>query len=153
MIKNIRDSYKQYKKQNDNAVDIKIYVLLTGEYNKFLIEKVLEGEEVSLPSRLGTFLIIGRKQKITFDEKGNVKGLAPDWVKTKKLWDSNSKAKEKRQLVFHTNDHTDNIRYKILWSKNRSLVENKTLYSLRFTRHNKRAVYSNILKGKEYRIR
>lgn len=149
-MKNLRDSYKMYKKECDNPVDIKTYLLIAADYNKFLINKVLEGEEVSLPARMGTLSIIGKKQKVRFDEEGKVIGLAPDWVKTKKLWDENPEAKKNKKLVYHTNEHSDNIRYKFSWSKFRVLVENKTLYSLRLTRTNKRAVHKKIINGQEY---
>lgn len=148
--KNVRDSYKLYKKSTTNPVDIKDYIIYANEYNKFLMNKVLEGNEVTLPSRLGTLSIIGKKQKISFDENGKIKGLAPDWVKTKKLWDSNEVAKEKKQIVYHTNNHTDNTRYKFFWSKQRILVQNKILYALKMTRDNKRKVHFLIKEGKQY---
>ena len=148
--KNVRDSYKLYKKSTTNPVDIKNYIIYANEYNKFLMNKVLEGNEVTLPSRLGTLSIIGKKQKISFDENGKIKGLAPDWVKTKQLWDSNEIAKEKKQIVYHTNSHTDNTRYKFFWSKQRILIQNKILYALKMTRDNKRKVHFLIKEGKQY---
>lgn len=151
-MKNLRESYKLYKESVENPVDIKTYLLITGKYNKFLIDKVLEGKEVTLPSRMGTLSIIGKKQNIKFDEDGKVMGLAPDWVKTKKLWEDNEQAKKDKKLVYHTNAHSENVRYKYLWSKRNVLVENKTLYSLRLTRTNKRAVHQKILDGAQYKI-
>lgn len=148
--KNTRDSYKLYKKSTTNPVNIKDYITYTNEYNKFLMSKVFEGYEVTLPSRLGTLSITGKKQIISFDENGKIKGLAPDWVKTKKLWDSNEVAKEKKQLLYHTNTHTDNTRYKIFWSKQKIIVQNKILYSFRLTRENKRKINSLIKEGKQY---
>ncbi len=148
--KNLRDSYELYKQDVKDPVNIKTYILIATEYNKFLMDKVLDGEEVTLPSRLGTLSIIGKKQKVSLDEDGKIKGLAPDWVKTKQLWDSNPQAKEKKQLLYHTNSHTDNTRYKFFWSKQRILIQNKILYSLKITRDNKRAVHNLILKGKQY---
>lgn len=150
MKRNLRDSYKKYITTTDNPVDIKTYLLITGDYNKFLIDKVLDGHEITLPSRMGTLSIMGKRQEIKVDEEGNIKGLAPDWVKTKQLWESNPEAKERKQLLYHTNAHTDNTRYKYFWSKSRVLVENKTLYALRMTRNNKRAVHSKIVQGKQY---
>ena len=150
-MRNLRDSYKLYKQSAVDPVDIKTYLLLAADYNKFLIDKVLTGKEVTLPSRMGTLSITGKKQEIKFDEDGKVTGLAPDWVKTKELWANNPQAKKEKKRIFHTNDHTDNVRYKFLWSKKNVLVENKTLYSLRLTRTNKRAVYSKILKGAQYK--
>ena len=148
---NLRESYKLYKKTAENPTDIQEYLLLAAEYNKFLIKKVLEGKEVTLPSKMGTLCIIGRKQKIRFDKDGKVIGLAPDWVKTKKLWDSNPIAKAEKKRVFHINSATEGVRYKFLWSKKNVLVQNKTLYSLRLTRTNKRAVHANILNGAQYK--
>lgn len=150
MCRNIRDSYKLYRQSVENPVDVKIYILYANEYNKFLVEKVFNGDEVTLPMRSGTLSITGRKQKVSFDEDGKVKGLAPDWVKTKQLWDSNSHAKEKKTLLYHTNSHTDNTIYRFLWSKKRILTENKILYSLKMTRDNKRRVHNLIKEGKKY---
>lgn len=150
--KNVRSSYNQYKKTTNNEiVDSKTYIDYANEFNRFLAEKVIEGYEITLPSRLGTLSIIGKKQKIRFDEDGNIKGLAPDWVKTKKLWEDNPEAKAKKQLLYHTNSHTDNTIYKFLWSKNRILITNKILYSLKMTRTNKRAVNELVTKmNKKY---
>lgn len=150
-MKNLRESYKLYKKSVDNPIDIKRYLVLAADYNKFLLEKVLDGKEVTLPSRMGTLSILGKKQIVKFDEEGKIKGLAPDWVKTKQLWESNPEAKKAKKLLYHTNSHTDNVRYKFLWSKKNVLVENKTLYSLRLTRTNKRAVHQKILDGAQYK--
>ena len=151
MHKNLRDSYKFYKAESINSVDIKMYLDIVHGHLKFMMNKVLEGEEITLPSRFGTLSIIGKKQNIRFDEQGNVQGLAPDWVRTKELWDRNEEAKKNKQLVYCTNEHTSSIRYKFLWSKNRVLVTNKTLYALKMTRTNKREVSNRVKNGKEYK--
>lgn len=147
--KNLRDSYKKYIETTESPVDIKTYMLINSDFNKFLVNKVLEGKEVTLPARLGTLSIIGRKPNLKFEE-GRVKGLAPDWVKTKKLWNENEEAKEKKTLLYHTNSHTDGYRYKWNWSKRNVMIENKTLYSLQMTRTNKRAVHKKIIEGTPY---
>lgn len=149
-MKNLRDSYKLYKETAVTPVDIKTYLLICGNFNKFLCKKVLNGHEVTLPSRFGTLAIVGKEQKVRFDEQGNVVGLPPDWKKTKELWARNSKAAKNKTLVYCTNEHTSNIRYKFLWSKKKVIIENKTLYSLRMTRTNKRAVHKLLIEGKEY---
>lgn len=148
-MSNLRDSYKKYLQTTDNPVDIKTYLMLSSLYNKFLIGKCLQGNEVTLPSRMGTLSIVGRKPRTRFEE-GKIVGLAPDWVKTKELWDSNPAAKERKQLMYHTNAHTDGVKYKWNWSKMNVLVENKTLYALRLTRENKRAVHKLIIQGQQY---
>ena len=148
-MKNIRNSYKTYKKLSVAPVDIKTYILITTGFIKFLMKKVLEGDEVVLPARIGVFSVVGKRQKVTI-ENGNIKGLSPNWVRTKQLWAKSEDAKHRKQLVYNTNEHSDKLRYKFLWSKRRSLVENKNLYSLRMSRANKRELANRIFKGQEY---
>lgn len=152
-FKNVRDSYKLYKESTDNPVDSKTYIAYANEYNRFLVSKVLEGYEVTLPMKSGTLSIVGRKQKMKIGDDGKIKGLAPDWVSTKKLWDSNPEAKERKQLLYHTNEHTDNVIYKFLWSKKRMITENKILYALRMTRENKRSSNSLFKEGKQFKTK
>jgi hypothetical protein len=151
MIKtNIRDSYAAYKKEAANPVSLEDYVHLTGEYHKFLLEIVLAGHKVSLPCRLGSLEIEGKKVKVKIDENGNIKGLSPDWQKTRKLWEEDAEAAAQKKLIFHTNSHSGKIRYKFLWSKKKVLVANKLLYTLVMTRTNKRTLAQHIKNGKEY---
>ena len=116
-MKNIRSSYREYKKNFSNTVDIKTYIEISTKYIKFLMSKVFEGEEVTLPARLGTIRIVGTRQEVKVDENGNIKGLSPNWKKTKELWDSNSEAKANKKLIYNTNEHSSGIRYKFIWSK------------------------------------
>ena len=109
-------------------------------------------KQEKLTERLGKLSIFGKKVKVRIED-GEIKGLAPDWVKTKELWESDSTAKERKQLVYHFNEDTNGIRYKFSWSKNRVLVSNKTLYTLRMTRTNKRELSKLVREGKEYLIK
>lgn len=147
---NLRQSYKQYKENVNNPLGINDYLKINADYNQFLMDKVLVGHEVTLPVKFGTLCVIGRKQKPRFDKDGKLLGMSPDWVKTKKLWAENPKAKAERKRVFHINSHTDGVRYKFLWSKVRVMVGNKTLYALRVTRANKRALHKRIIAGNNF---
>lgn len=148
-MKNIRNSYKDYKKKSDNPVDINTYITLTTGFIRYLMNLIFEGNEVVFPARLGTFSIVGRKQKLKIED-GKIKGLSPNWVKTKELWKSSEDARLRKQLVYNTNDHSDNLRFKFMWSKKRSVVENKTLYTLIMTRANKRELSKRLKEGSEY---
>lgn len=149
---NIRSSYKYYKQDNQDPVDIKIYVDLCNNYNKFLSDKILQGEEVTLPERLGTMQIVGKKQKVKFDENGKP-NLAPDWVKTKELWQNCEECKQEKKLVYHLNSNTDGVRFKLHWSKKNCIIKNKSLYSFQLTRTNKRNIHAKINEGIEYFIK
>ena len=153
MKKNLRDSYKQYKTSTKEPVECKQYLDISTAYIKFLMTKIFAGEEVFLPARLGTMAIKGRKQNISIDEHGNVKGLAPDWARTKKLWAQDPESAATGKIVYHTNPHTNGLRYRFYWSKNRVLVKNKTLYSLKFSRTNKRELAKRVNSGSEYLIK
>ncbi len=149
-MNNIRSSYKYYKSQVEDPVDIKTYLSVVSDFIQFLMDKVFDGFEVKLPARLGSFQIVGRKIKPKLDEQGNVVGLAPNWAETKKLWDSNEEAKKNKELVYCFNEHTNGVKYKFLWSKKNVNVKNKTIYSIKFSRANKRRINSLLKEGKEY---
>ena len=149
---NTRDSYVVYKNMSDNPINISEYVQIINQFMKFLILKLLSTGEIILPERLGRLSIFGKKVNVRIED-GEIKGLAPDWVKTKQLWDSDEEAKNNKQLVYHFNEETNGIRYKFAWSKNRVLVSNKTLYNLRMTRSNKRELSKLVREGKEYLIK
>lgn len=149
---NTRDSYVVYKNMSVNPINISQYVQIINHFMKFLSSKLLSTGEIIIPERLGKLSIFGKKVKIRIED-GKIKGLAPDWVKTKELWDSDSIAKQNKQLVYHFNEETNGIRYKFAWSKNRVLVSNKTLYNLRMTRSNKRELSKLVREGREYLIK
>lgn len=149
---NINDSYVVYKNISNDPVDKSIYLQITNQFMKFLSSKLLSQGEINIPERLGKLSIYGKKVKVKVED-GQIKGLAPDWVKTKELWESDKEAKNKKQLVYHFNEETNGIRYKYVWSKNRVLVSNKTLYNLRMTRTNKRELSKLVKEGKEYLIK
>jgi len=149
---NIRDSYERYKELSDNPMDIKSYVNLINNYNKFLTSKIFEGYEITLPARFGTMMVTGKKQDIKYDDDG-LPRLPVNWPNTWQLWKNNPEAEKRNQKIYFTNEHSDGVRYKFFWSKKRILVSNKNLYSLRMTRKNKRNLAAFINDGKEYYIK
>lgn len=151
-MNNLRDSYKLYKEKTEKPIiDIKTYLDIVNGFMKFIMSKVFEGYEVRLP-RIGTVSIVGNKIKPRIGEDGEIKGLAPNWAETKKLWDKNPTAKANKQLVYCFNEHTNGIRYKLLWAKKGVIIQNKKVYTLKFSRANKRKVNKLANEGKEYYV-
>ena len=136
---NIRSSFKRYSKEAEKPVEIKDFVSIANNYMEFLMDKVIEGEEVTLPAKLGTLFIQGTKKKLAFNKDG-VPLLPPNWGETKKLWDRNPEAKANRKVVYCLNEET-------------SGVVNKLYYNIILTRANKRAIHKRIKEGKEYIIK
>jgi hypothetical protein len=150
---NIRISYKHYRKVTTNAINsLKIYIDINNHYMKFLISKVLDGHTITLPERLGTLDIRGRKVMEHYDNKGNLL-LPVDYAETKKLWKRCPECEAKKQVVRHLNLHSDGIGYRYFWSKRNILLENKEFYSLKMSRANKRAVPKLISEGVRYSVK
>jgi hypothetical protein len=147
---NLRDSYKFYKSNEENPIDAKIYMEIVLGFIKFMMNKVFEGKDIKLQCELGIVGVRGKRQKPRLDENGEIVGLAPDWVGTKKLWDENPEAKAKRQILYHFNEHSAGVRYKVVWFKKGFKFRNKSIYSIRFSRKNKRTISNLIKGGKEY---
>ena len=64
----VRGTYKDYKKESKNPVNITTYTKIINAYMRFLMKHVFAGESVHLPSKFGAIKIIGREQKITIDK-------------------------------------------------------------------------------------
>ena len=146
----IRDSYKTYRENSENPVKLKTYLEINDGFIKFFVSKLMEGDIVKLPERLGTMEFVGKKvvPKVTNDEI--VKGLAPNWKATHEYWKQNPEAKKKKEVLFHFNEATNGIRYKIRWSKKHAFVLNKEFYIFVLSRRNKRKFASLIKQGVEY---
>ena len=142
-----------------------IYINIVHGYFKFLMKKVFEGNDVRLGAKLGIIGIRGKKVMPTIGWDGKVKGVAPSWGKTKAKWVEEAKAmgitfeeflekvpKKDRKLVFCFNEHTEYIRYRIVWYKRNVIVNNKTFYGLTFNRVNRRTLWNLINEGKEYLV-
>lgn len=159
----LRDSYSnlyivECKEEKERPISFVTYTKIISGFLQFIMRKVFQGYDVKLSGgmSLGGIGVRGRKQTPKIDEKtGQIIGLAPDWVKTKKLWDSNPEAKEKKEMIYHMNDHTNGIRYKLIWYRIGMKIGNKSLYSLVFTKGpngNGRRLNKKILEETEYNV-
>lgn len=153
MSKGVKESYDYYKSKVKDPITSTQYRNIINGFNTFMMGEVLKGEEVILPGRMGRVSIMGVKQNIRLDDKGNIKGTRIDWKGTKDLWKDNSKAAESKQLVYFFNEHSDGIRYSFKWFKNRIFVTNKNYYTFIPSRHNKRLLAKLIKSGFEYFIK
>lgn len=161
---NVRDSYKLYRDNNELVVPRVIYLEIVFKFIKFIMDKVFEGYDVKL-LMLGIIGIRSRKvvPKIDIgnDGKEYITGLAPNWRKTKELWKEKADElgisyenyistipKEKRPPpVLCFNEHSNGLIYNIMWYNHDVIIKNRTLYSLRFSRENKRRLSRMIMKG------
>lgn len=145
---------KIYKSHVDSKfISIDQYKQIIHLFIKFLVKKLFSGEEIQLPFKLGKFFVIGKEVKPSINPDGKIKGLAPNWKETNKLWKEDEEARKNKIIVYLFNEHSNNIRYKFFYSKRRSTVKYKFLYTFFLTRKNKRTLASIINNGKEFLIK
>lgn len=129
-----RDAYKFYKKNTIKELqsDYKIYRSVCDDYNKALVDKMLDKSgEIKLFVRLGFMRV--KKTKMNFTDKNT---LSVDWQSSKKF----------KKRMYHMNDHTGGYKYRFYWK--RGAVKNITAYAFIPTRTNARRLAS-ILKDKD----
>jgi len=152
--KTMRNSFEPYLGTAEDPLERKDFLAILEGYNKLMVEKVVEGHEVVFPMKMGSLRIQGRKQVIqNWGNDGRLRGIAPDWGKTNQLWKSDPVAAAEKRLIYHTNLHSDGVRYKYFWSKRQVPAEFKTLYAFRIARDNKYLVTEAIRNGRAYRSR
>lgn len=148
----IRDAYTFYRKLNKHGVLLPEFLDIVTGYAKYIMDRLLDGDTVQLPERLGTLEFSGIKVKPRLDEDGNIKGLSPDWKKTNELWNRCPECKEKKEFVYFFNEHSQGIRYKLRWSKKRVFVSNKEFYTFKLSFTNRKRFKDSILNGSEYLV-
>lgn len=142
-----------YLKTDPNPVSEKSFRQIAAGFSKFLVGKLIDGETVRLPEKLGELRIGGTKMKPTIDpETGYIKGLSPDWPATKELWKKCSSCEQEKQLIFYLNEETNGIRYSIRWGKKGIFISNKDFYSFVAVRSFKALLKEAIRSKKEYFI-
>lgn len=144
-----RTSYSYYKNQVESPLHINDYLHIVYSFFEFIKDKILDGDDVTIPEKLGLLNIQGKKQKIKM-ENDQIINLNPDWKSTNELWERCEECKERKQLVYYFNEHTNGILYKIKWSKTNVLVRNKMMYYFKPCRKFKRTLAKLIKEGKEY---
>jgi hypothetical protein len=147
---NIEKSYnkiylQQCKKYKFEPVAKKIFLAICGKFMLYLLARIFLGDEVNLPERLGKIYISGNKQKVKIKEGGKIEGVNVDWKKTKAFWESNLEAKEKKKLIYHTNEHSKGFVYKLRWNKLTAILPNKSMYKYSATRNINRELSRQII--------
>ncbi len=147
---NATTTYTFYQKNFQDCVSIEIYKKILEAYTDLIFKKVLQGDDVVLPAKMGEVFIRGTKRKVkSINGKFN---LPPNWKATKELREKDPAFAERKGVVYYTNEATGGVSYSFKWSKNRIPLLNKGLMSCRLTKGNKRAIKKAVDEGQEYLI-
>lgn len=142
----MKDYYDFYQKKYDNPkIDKSMYNKVISAANNAIMDMMLnDGLEYKIPY-IGTVLTIRKDKRTPKIVDGKVVNNSPvDWVTTKKLWEKDPDAKEKRILVKYLNHHTSGFVFRIYMKKFGSSFKNRTVYKFEPSRKFKRALSARI---------
>ena len=137
--KGLSDLYKYYISDKEKGtvlwVDRKTYTSIIKAANTMLADYILnESYHIVLPYLLGRLRIV--KKRLDFAE-----GKLPiDWAATKKYG----------KRIFHTNEHTNEYKYRWLWDKHHSNVKHSNYYSFIPCRTNSRKLAQSLFNKIDY---
>ena len=137
--------YRKIRPQEDK------YVLTDCEYlkiirliNNSLRDKLINGDDVVLPERMGR-LEVRKKSPTTKFKNGKLITSRPvDWNATLKLWYEYPNLKNKKQLVRQEVDYI----FKVYYNRNKALYNNKSFYDFSTNRDIKLGLKKNIKTNK-----
>lgn len=142
----MKDYYEYYKDTyTESSVSKSTYNKIISAANDAIIELMLEtGIDYKLP-HLGTTITIRKDKRVPKIVDGKVINTSPiDWVTTKKLWEQDPDAKEKKILVKYLNHHTSGFVFRIYMKKFGSAFKNRTVYKFEPSRKFKRSLSARI---------
>lgn len=123
---------KKYGTPSQTGVTLMIYRKVLKEFNSYLMEQIVEGKKIELPCGLGWIEVCRHKPAYKIENgKLDTGNLPVDWKRTKEYWKKDPVAAAAKKVLFHTNEHTDGYRYKIMWQKKTKTVHVTNYYSLK----------------------
>ena len=144
----VYDGFKYYRKNRPKEHK---YVLTESQYfsiirrvNELLGEALINGEDVTLPYRLGRLEIRKYEARITTDGKKIKTNLPIDWDRTLKLWYEDKESYKNKTLIKVEEKEI----YKIYYNRNVAEFTNKAFYQFDVNRELKRRLKQNIKEGK-----
>lgn len=145
----VYDGYKYYRK---NKPKEKKYVLSESQYfaiirkiNLLLIEELLQGNEITIPNRMGIIELRKFNSNIRIDKDGKVHTNLPiDWNKTLELWYEDEESYKNKTLV----KMEETELFKIYYNKSSANYENKSFYEFVFNKDLKVRLKQKIKEGK-----
>ena len=159
----VYDGFKYYRKNRPKEHK---YVLTESQYfsiirrvNELLGEALINGEDVTLPHRLGRLEVrkyearittnamakLGRNETVQIETLAKVRTNLPiDWDRTLRLWYEDEESYKNKTLIKVEEKEI----YKVYYNRNVAEFTNKTFYQFDVNRELKRKLKQNIKEGK-----
>jgi hypothetical protein len=142
----MKDYYEYYQETYDKPKVNKLtYNKIISDANSAILDLILdEGLDYKIP-HLNSELTVRKDKRTPKIVDGKVVNPSPiDWVTTKKLWENDPDAREKKILVKYLNHHTAGYVFRIYMKKFGSSFKNRSVYKFEASRKFKRALSSRI---------
>jgi hypothetical protein len=143
----VYDGYKYYRKNKPKdskyIVSESQYFFIIREVNKYLIENLLNQEDIIFPNRMGKIEL--RKYKPSYKIENNIvkTNLPIDWDKTLSLWSEDVESFNNKTLIRVEEKEL----FKIYYNKNNANFNNKSFFKFNINRDLKVKLKNKIKEG------
>lgn len=134
-IKEIYSSLKKNKRID--KINLNTFRSIVRTMGKNIAQLVIDGNVVTLPTRMGKIMILERTRKPRFINGYLFTDQMIDWDKTVKLWEDDDEARTEKILVRYTNDK----RYRFVHDVHKAEYKNKYFFKVRFNTQMTRKIY------------
>ena len=143
----VYDAYKwirkdKWKEIGQPLTEHEFYSIIRG-VNKLLAENLINGEDITLPCRMGRLELRKYEPKFKFKDNKLITNLPIDWNRTLKLWYEDEESHKKKTLV----KMEEKELFKIYYNKSIANYNNKTFYQFNVNTELKKKLKSNIKEG------
>lgn len=142
----MKDYYKFYIQNYPYKVSKKVYNDVISDLHKFIIEEIVDkADEFMMPHRTGYLGVVKIKKGVKLlPDNSVINNSPPDWNATKKLWEQDPEAAEKKIIVRYRNTHTNGYVYTIKHNKYNANFKNKKVSSFKACRDFNRSLARRI---------
>lgn len=142
----INDYFSFYIDNYNIIKDKSEYRSILKEFNDSLIDLIIEETVTYKLPYVGFEITIRKDKRLPKIKNGKlVNNRPPNWAETKKLWDQDKEAKEKKIIIRHDNTHTSGYVFRVYCKKFKSNLRYKNLYRFKANRNFTRKLSERLL--------
>ena len=140
------DIYKHIRKNKWCGLDPiseKDFYAIVRQMNLAMAQRLINGEEITLPCHMGTLEIRKVLRKLVIKD-GKLRTNSPiDWNTTLSLWYNDEEARHQKLLVRNPNNEI----FKVYYNKGKASYTNKSFYSFSLNRTIKQSIKTRASQG------